>query len=321
MTAPVSAIIPFYNGHAFIQRALDSIQQQTVRPAEIVVVDDGSAVPLTDNNVVCDVVPLRIIRHSQNRGIAAARNTAVDAATQPWLAFLDQDDEWLPHKTERQWRAVEGQGSTADRNVYYGRAVRRDSAGRELVWPLPDRMKQLDASSDVALEQLVAIGNLIPFITVLIAKRAWAAAGRFDERLRGGSDDYALLLRLAADGRTFRGDADDILARRYETGANHSDALRFLHDDVFLLEELAKDVRATRPHVRRGIAAAWYRAGRGLLDHDPTRAREYLRHAVRLRPFSPRTIAAVIAAHSPSPIRRVMTAAWERGRHTRYRAE
>ncbi len=98
----VSAVIAVYNGSDFIAETLDSILAQTVRPAEVIVVNDGS----TDNTVSIvegygDSVTLM---HTQRFGRGAARNAGAARAKSNWLAFCDHDDLWLPTKIEKQLR-------------------------------------------------------------------------------------------------------------------------------------------------------------------------------------------------------------------------
>ena len=94
----VSIILPTYNRADTIQRAIASVQAQTYADWELIVVDDGS----TDETVAliegCDP-RLKLIRQ-QNQGTAGARNTALRASTGAYIAFLDSDDEWLPHHLE-----------------------------------------------------------------------------------------------------------------------------------------------------------------------------------------------------------------------------
>lgn len=93
-----SVVIPLFNKRDSIERALESIAAQTLPPAEVVVVNDGS----TDGSEVAArrfatsaVFPVHIL-DQPNRGVSAARNTGISAATQPFVAFLDADDRWRP---------------------------------------------------------------------------------------------------------------------------------------------------------------------------------------------------------------------------------
>lgn len=97
MNSPLlSIVIPTYNRPRLIQRAVKSALQQTVEDLEIIVVDDGStqAVSLPEHP------RLRLIRLPSNRGLAAARNAGTRAARGNWIAYLDDDDELLPHFAE-----------------------------------------------------------------------------------------------------------------------------------------------------------------------------------------------------------------------------
>lgn len=96
----VSVVIPTYNRAHLVGRAIQSVLNQTYQDFEIIVVDDGS----TDNTE--EVVKsfndprIRYIRHDQNRGGSAARNTGIKMARGEYIAFQDSDDEWLPEKLE-----------------------------------------------------------------------------------------------------------------------------------------------------------------------------------------------------------------------------
>jgi glycosyltransferase involved in cell wall biosynthesis len=96
----ISVVIPAFNNGRYISRSIDSVLAQTRSVDEIIVVDDGS----TDNTA--DAVKhygekIRYI-YQDNAGASAARNTGIQAAAGDWIAFLDGDDEWLPHKIELQ---------------------------------------------------------------------------------------------------------------------------------------------------------------------------------------------------------------------------
>jgi glycosyltransferase involved in cell wall biosynthesis len=100
MRPTITAIIPVFNGRRCLRVAIDSILAQTTRPDELIVVDDGS----TDGSrEVLEGLEtpfrLRVIVQA-NQGQSAARNTAARQASGELLAFLDQDDQWLPRHLE-----------------------------------------------------------------------------------------------------------------------------------------------------------------------------------------------------------------------------
>jgi glycosyltransferase involved in cell wall biosynthesis len=103
VTAPkplVSVIIPAYNGDRFIAHAIESILYQTYSNYEIIVIDDGS----TDNTRPSLQPYWQQIRYiyQENQGVAAARNRGISESKGELIAFLDQDDYYLPHKLASQ---------------------------------------------------------------------------------------------------------------------------------------------------------------------------------------------------------------------------
>ncbi len=99
--ADVSVVIPAYNAAAFLAETLASVFAQTVPPAEIIVVDDGST---DDTAGIARNLGATVISRA-NGGISAARNTGVRAARSEYLALLDADDLWMPEKLEVQLAA------------------------------------------------------------------------------------------------------------------------------------------------------------------------------------------------------------------------
>jgi glycosyltransferase involved in cell wall biosynthesis len=105
--AGVSVVIPAYNSAATLERAVRSVALQTLRPLEVIIVDDAS----TDETVAVagqlskeySSVPVSIIRHEKNMGPASARNTGWGVASGRYIAFLDADDIWHPEKIRLQY--------------------------------------------------------------------------------------------------------------------------------------------------------------------------------------------------------------------------
>ncbi len=96
----ISVVIPTYNRAHTLLRAIKSVVSQTLKPAEIIVVDDGS----TDNTreLVAAHFPDVLYCYQDNLGVSAARNKGIKLASGEWIAFLDSDDEWLSEKLQVQ---------------------------------------------------------------------------------------------------------------------------------------------------------------------------------------------------------------------------
>lgn len=94
-TAGVSVIIPTHNRPALLQEALSSVLNQTIPPAEIIIIDDASDPPVS-LPASLHGVPLRLLRHEDARGGATAKNTGAQEAQGELIAFLDDDDLWAP---------------------------------------------------------------------------------------------------------------------------------------------------------------------------------------------------------------------------------
>ena len=99
-TASVAAIIPTRDRAALTERAVASVLAQTRPPEEVIVIDDGS-IDGTGERLRQAFPEVEVLR-LDGRGVSAARNRGIEAATADWLAFLDSDDEWLPEKLEAQ---------------------------------------------------------------------------------------------------------------------------------------------------------------------------------------------------------------------------
>lgn len=106
-TVPISVIIPAFGRQDLLDEAVSSIMQQESLPHELIVVDDGSPMPLVVPAGARDAsLQIRLIRHDVNRGAAAARNTGLSAAQSDWIAFLDSDDRLLPDSLRSRWSLI-----------------------------------------------------------------------------------------------------------------------------------------------------------------------------------------------------------------------
>ncbi len=105
----VSVIIPTHKRTSMLSRAIDSVISQTVSPKEILVVDDVSD---QDTKVLIDKYSrydIRYICNTVGRGACSSRNLGAKEAHGDFIAFLDDDDEWLPEKLEEQLNEIKQQ--------------------------------------------------------------------------------------------------------------------------------------------------------------------------------------------------------------------
>lgn len=96
----ISIIIPTYNGERYLRETLDSVMAQTFRDYEVFVIDDGST--SSEPERICRDYPAVKYRRKVNGGVSSARNEILPLCSGELIAFLDDDDVWLPTKLEKQ---------------------------------------------------------------------------------------------------------------------------------------------------------------------------------------------------------------------------
>jgi glycosyltransferase involved in cell wall biosynthesis len=189
----ISVIIPTYNRQSEILRAVESVIQQTVKPFEIIVIDDGS----TDNtkNTLYPVKEyIRYIK-TENNGVSSARNRGILESKGDWVGFLDSDDTWLPQKLQYQLDVISKSKSLV---CFCGSA---DEKGRQL-----DGLNIIDPSLKHGNHQDYPPGDCRFFIhqkhlmlpSLLVEKKALMKAGLFDELLKV-AEDTKLIYRLTLE--------------------------------------------------------------------------------------------------------------------------
>jgi glycosyltransferase involved in cell wall biosynthesis len=140
----VSAVIPTRGRPELLRRAVRSALAQTLREIEVVVVIDGE--DAVTRRAMAELAEedgrLRVVALASSVGGSDARNRGVDAAAGEWIAFLDDDDEWLPSKLEAQLDAM--RRATAPLLIGTCRMIAR-TPGKDYVWPrrLPARDEQI----------------------------------------------------------------------------------------------------------------------------------------------------------------------------------
>jgi glycosyltransferase involved in cell wall biosynthesis len=200
----VSIVIPFHNGSRWIERALESVQNQTIPPNEVIVVNDGSS-----EDELGFLVGLQKrfnfqILNQENSGQSAARNLGVSKATSDYICLLDQDDYYLPKHNE-----ILLENADLDDPKFgfsYGDLWRSNEAGQILSHSsINVKIKHPHTS----LKTLVGKNMFIVPSATLISRTAFLALGGFDPELRGYEDDD-LFLRFFLAGYSNRFTAEAV---------------------------------------------------------------------------------------------------------------
>lgn len=174
-----SVILTTYNRSDILPRAIKSVLKQNYQDYELIIVDDHSTDRTEDVVNSFNRDKIKYIHHEQNRGLAAARNTGIRKAQGKYIAFLDDDDEWLPGKLEKQ---VEFLDKHPDIGMVYCGMRRIFKDGH--VDQFPD-LKGFVFSKMLSSQALVSNGS-----GVLIRASMLADIGLFDEKLKRGIDGY-----------------------------------------------------------------------------------------------------------------------------------
>jgi glycosyltransferase involved in cell wall biosynthesis len=189
-----TVVIPLFEKGPYVRRALESVCAQTVPPAEIVVVNDGS----TDGGDAiargfatpagCPAV--RVI-DQPNRGVSAARNSGSAAATQPFIAFLDADDRWRPGFLARMRELIERHPGAA----LYGAGFATVRNGRETrtYGTTGGRGGPVDLFRELAREPVVSASSMV------VPRESLDRVGWFPEGVTHG-EDFLVWAKLALAG-------------------------------------------------------------------------------------------------------------------------
>ncbi len=180
--ASVSVIIPTYNRAFYLEKAIQSVLDQSYPDFDVIVVDDGS----TDNTaeVVRKFKGVMLIQQ-QNLGVAVARNTGIHRTRGKYVAFLDDDDLWLPGKLEKQVAYMEDHPATGMVYSAYQTIDSHDTVTGEVTHVV---------SGQVWHDFMFGVPIAPP--TVMVRREVLDTVGVFDKSLRLG-EDLDLWIRIA----------------------------------------------------------------------------------------------------------------------------
>jgi glycosyltransferase involved in cell wall biosynthesis len=206
-------VIPAYGPGRFFETAVDSALAE--QPAEVIAVEDGT-------EGVSERDGVRLIRLPHVRR-SRARNAGVEAATTPYVAFLDEDDLSLGGRLERQRTALEAAPAAT---MTYGRVVVVDGDLDPIPsWNdiLPARFDELVARGS-SFDAVAELGGPLYLSATMVRRDAFLATGGFDSAF-DAHEDLDLYLRLARDGALVPTPGEPVTLYRVHGDNTPSDAL------------------------------------------------------------------------------------------------
>ena len=186
----ISVVIPSYNRREFLKRSIDSAINQTKKPLEIIVVDDGST-DGTETMIKSDYDFVKFIKQ-KNKGVSAARNIGIKVSIGEWICFLDSDDEWKKDKLEKQINAMK---SNPGYKFFHSNETWIKNGLR-----INQKKKHKKYGGDI-FDKCLDMCRISPS-SVMIDKTVFDEVGNFNENLVV-CEDYELWLRICDKYRVF----------------------------------------------------------------------------------------------------------------------
>jgi glycosyltransferase involved in cell wall biosynthesis len=280
----VSVVIPSFNAEAWIAETLRSVQAQTYRPLEIIVVDDGSSdrsAAIAEDMLRDGAIAYKIVKQA-NSGAASARNVGWQLAQGEWIQFLDADDLLEPEKIEVQ---VSAAPTKLDADVIYS-----DWQKLALVdgtWMAHD-MRSPAIQTD-ALPDILADRNFLQLGSVLIKTATVRLVNGFDAS-HEPIEDVGLYVKIAiAGGRFVRVAHEKPLAlyRDLPRSFSKRNQTRFIEScikNARLAERYAREKNEFSPRLTAAIANTYFLGARYFAECDWKRFEQLVHDIEMLQP-------------------------------------
>ena len=256
----VSVVITTYKREPrMVLRALDSALAQTYRDLEIIIVDDSpSDFPAREDvHAVVEMrqhenpeINIRYIAHTENKGACIARNTGLEVAAGEFIAYLDDDDEWLPEKIEKQMQVVQKSNAGL---VYCGNLVINDMTGVRT--PAKKEFYRGNVFKRLLNNNFIASTSY-----PLIRTKCLKEVGGFDPLMQA-AQDYDVWLRLAERFEIDYVDEPLVLYHEHEGERITTNPKKKINGPELINQKYAKYLEADRKlWWKRNLSVAYYYA-------------------------------------------------------------
>lgn len=275
----VSVVIPTHNRPELLPRAVQSVLKQTFQDFEIIIVDDGSTTPAKQALRAFSDPRICIIRHEQSRGGGATRNSGIEVAQGEFIVFLDDDDEWLPEKTEKQLAAF-AEVNEEIGVVFNGVQAYDNATGQHLYTRLPG-----EAGVVAPLRRLLRRCYIWTSAVMVRADLLKTAGISFDEEFPK-CQEWDLLLRLAKKTKFFA--INEPLTRLNVLGENeHLGGASNIENIIRGHKMLIEKHRSEYGRHKKALSARYFEIAVMHRDKgDYKEAHDFFNKAWRLAPFN-----------------------------------
>jgi alpha-1,3-rhamnosyltransferase len=297
--ARVSVVVPSHNHSAFVERTLQSIFRQSVKPAELIVIDDGST---DDSTQIIERVlrncsfPCELIARG-NRGLCATLNEGLAKTHEKYFAYLGSDDLWLPDFLSTRVRTLESRPVAA---LAYGHAFLINEAD-QIIDCTSDWANYVDGNARDMLLQ----ANIAPMSPTVLHRRAALERHGWNEKAR--LEDYELYLRLSAEGE-FAFDPRILSAWRQHEANTSRDFVWMIEARLHAQQTLARQLRLSATELEHAHLALKFSGAEDLLRlGEKGQSLEFLRQGWRGAPSAAalaRVVLRLLAPYSLTKWRR-----------------
>lgn len=247
----ISVCVPSYNHAPYIERCLQSIIRQSVKPSELLVIDDGSQ----DGSVVAierilkgAPFPTELIKN-QNKGLCATLNEALTKTRGDYFAYLGSDDIWLPQFLEQRLKILEKRPKAV---LCYGHAFLIDEADR--IIQSSESWTKADYRDGDA--RLMLSRGISPVSSTVVYRRNAVEKHYWNEN--ASLEDYELYLQLAEDG-DFAFDAQVLAAWRIHSYNTSRDPRWLLSEVLAAQTRVSATLKWDQARLRRIQMATRFR--------------------------------------------------------------
>jgi glycosyltransferase involved in cell wall biosynthesis len=223
----VSMLVLSYNQSRFVLETLESVEAQTYKATQLIIVDDCSSddsVPTIERWVNENEINCTFIRHTKNQGICKSLNDALTVATGKYVSIVASDDVWLPDKIAQQVEMMESQPDRV--GVIYSDAFQIDEWGRALPNMFIADHRRLPEMPQGEVFSVLLEANFIPAMTTLIRRSCYDVVGLYDEDLPW--EDWDMWLRLARHYSFLYSPTPSAKYRRHEKSLSSSNQTSML---------------------------------------------------------------------------------------------